>query len=454
MKVLLGTIVLSIYLLFLVLNNRSKTAVKIMIFMIPFTYFPIQSFYPDSRIFIQASGFLVFFVWLGFTIKKFESAKPIPSWTELSPKLPYLYYFLASGIILGLIYANDVVEYSNHISVSSFISILSNSTNLLLAIMLLKILSQYQYDVKYLAQLGKLFSFTILIQVTSQLLKILGLENILWNLLRADGIFDVEDVRNVGMFSGFGVGPYLLLVLAFSFMYYKRYKILSIATIMGVFIFATLTGARQNIIFIVLMLINMALFFTWKRSISKTMFISVMAFILMGSLTWDSILSKSVVARRFSQASLAAEEGDFFKVMNRSSEVELYYVFEILRESPLLGKGLMNLGVTSDCPFFIVGHVMWYNIYRKFGIIGFVYLLLMIMLPAIKIFIVIRNTEDKAVIKEGTYFLSILIAIFGEQFLGNFFWFTNTIMLYAFIYFLVFSFINRQSASYSKIKVI
>ena len=127
---------------------------------------------------------------------------------------------------------------------------------------------------------------------------------------------------------------------------------------------------------------------------------------------------------------------------------------ETLKNTPVLGKGLLNLGITADCPFYMVDHVVWFNIYRKFGIIGVIFLLAIMIFPAIKLFIIIRNTKDKYVLIEGVCLFSLMASIFGEQFLANFFWFTNTMLLYAFVYFWVFSFINRQKHMNLKPKAI
>ena len=145
--------------------------------------------------------------------------------------------------------------------------------------------------------------------------------------------------------------------------------------------------------------------------------------------------------------------GDIFRVINRSSATEMPFVLETLKKSPVLGKGLLNLGITADCPFYVVDHVIWFNIYRKFGIIGLICLLAIIIFPSIKLLTIIKNTKDNYVLKEGVFLFSLMVTIFGEQFLANFFWFTNTMLLYAFIYFWVFSFINRVKTINLKPKV-
>ena len=454
MKVLFLTIFFSIFLFYLVMNNKDKRAVLIMLFMIPFTYSPISIISPNSQIHTQLCGFLVFSVWLAMELKSKIHSKHIISWKELSPKLIYLYYFLFMGIILGIIYSKDVIDYTNNISLIPPLTIINNSINVMLVIMLLKILVNFQYDDLFRAKMAKVFCFTIFINVFSQILKILNMENIFWNLFRARGLFDVEDVRNVGLFYGFGKGTYLVLLISFSFLYYKTHKLLSVAVISATLVYAFFSGSRQYFVVMAFLLISIIFFFTLKRKLSLKYIPFLIAFVIIFFSIWNNALSNSVIVRRFTKSSSAIQEGDIYKVINRSSAIEVKFILETLKNTPVLGKGLLNLGITADCPFYMVDHVVWFNIYRKFGIIGVIFLLAIMIFPAIKLFIIIRNTKDKYVLIEGVCLFSLMASIFGEQFLANFFWFTNTMLLYAFVYFWVFSFINRQKHMNLKPKAI
>ena len=453
MKVVLITIFLSIITFYLVMNNDGKRAVLIMLFMIPFTWYPISIISPYSQILTQSCGFLVFSVWLAMKLKSKTSSKYKITWKELSPKLIYLYYFLFMGIILGVIYSKDVMDYSDNIYQLPTSTIINNSINIILVILILKILVNFQYDDLFRAKIAKVFCFTIFFQVFSQILKILGKEHFFWNLFSAKGVFDIENVRNVGLFYGFGKGPYLVLLISFSLLYYNRHKFLSIAVILSTFVYAILTGTRQYFVFIILLFIFMILFSTLKRKLSLKYILYLIFFLIIIFSLWNRYLYNSVIIRRFNLMSSNIQGGDIFRVINRSSATEMPFVLETLKKSPVLGKGLLNLGITADCPFYVVDHVIWFNIYRKFGIIGLICLLAIIIFPSIKLLTIIKNTKDNYVLKEGVFLFSLMVTIFGEQFLANFFWFTNTMLLYAFIYFWVFSFINRVKTINLKPKV-
>ena len=110
----------------------------------------------------------------------------------------------------------------------------------------------------------------------------------------------------------------------------------------------------------------------------------------------------------------------------------------------MTGKGSLNLGQTKYSYTNIAGHVVWFNIYQKFGIIGVVYLLVILIYPLIKLFKISIKTNDRYVLNESAILFSLMTVVFAQQFFDNFFSFSNTMLLYAFIYFWDFSFINRQ----------
>jgi len=51
------------------------------------------------------------------------------------------------------------------------------------------------------------------------------------------------------------------------------------------------------------------------------------------------------------------------------------FVLADLKTYPILGKGSLNLGNTRNSSTNVAGHVVWFNIYQRFGVIGVIYLL-------------------------------------------------------------------------------
>ena len=259
MKDLLITLFLSILAFTWVSENKEKDAVLIIVFMLAFFGLPFNNRIIQTGLNVDLSALIIVTVWIAMKLK-FRNSNI--SWTQLTPRLKTLYYFLFIGTILGFIYINEGGAALNNfysINLTPFEQILNNSINIILVILFLKILVNYQYDSIFLDRMAKVFAFTIFIQVFSQLLMVFGMPNLLWGLFRAKGAFDTDIVRNIGLWTGFGQGVYVVLLIYFSFLYYGRRKKFSVATILAALLYSFLTGSRQTLSFI-------ALFFAIKLS--------------------------------------------------------------------------------------------------------------------------------------------------------------------------------------------
>jgi hypothetical protein len=441
MKVFLLSMTFSLIAFFLVMNNEEKKAILLIIFVIPFFYYPLENSKIHIGININMSGLIIFFVWFAMLIKNKKM-----NWNKLSPKLVYLYYFLFAGIILGLVYSEHGVEYlgGRYINVlSPQKQILNNSVFVILVILFFKILSRFQYDISFLEKAAKIFTFTIFIQVFSQSLKIFGFDNILWSLLSPIGVFNIKDIRNTGLWGGFGFGVYVVLIIAFSLIYYHKHKNLSKICIFFVFIYSILSGQRQSVAFIGLFIVMLILVYTIKRKLSVVHSFLVLTLIVSVIILWEPFLSKTVVFRRFTPAIANINSGLMLEASGRNV-AGIPFVIADLENYPITGRGLLDLGLTKYSSTNIAGHVVWFNIYQKFGIAGVLYLLIIIIIPITKLLIISIKTTNSNVYRESSILFSLMVIVFAQQFWDNFFSFSNTMLLYGFIYFWVFSFINRQ----------
>ncbi len=454
MKSILISTFLLIIVLFLVMENKEKKAVLIIIFMLAFFGSPFENRFIQTGIRIDMSGIIIFFFWVLIRLKNMNSKKYKNNWKKLSPKVTYLYFFLLEGVFLGLIYHQDERETLLRMLIQTpFQQIINNSINIILVIIFLKILVNFQYDDLLRSKMAKIFMITIFINVFSQMLKLLGMENILMGLFRTQGIFDTEEVRNNGLWAGFGMGVYVVLIISFSSLYYKNHKFLSIAAILSAVVFSILTAARQTIVFTGIFFILIILIYVLKRKLSIK-YISMIIIIIIGFvISFNRYLSQTTLFQRFTPGIEYLDQGDVLMASGRDAN-GIPDVLADISTYPFLGKGLLNLYDTKHSRTNIAGHVIWFNIYKKFGIIGVVYLLTILIYPIVKLYKICIKTKDKYVLKEGAILFSLMVIVFAQQFWDNFFWFSNTMLLYAFIYFWVFSFFNRQKLLNKKQKVI
>jgi hypothetical protein len=449
MKAFYISIFLSLISFFLVINNQEKRAILIMIFMIPFySFYPIENSIIHTNIHVEISGIIMISIWIAMKLKRRKN-----NWKELSPSINSLYYFLIIGIFLGSIYYNDGVEHLGMSICTPSDQIIEASIFIILVILLLKILVNYQYDDVFKAKIAKIFILTIFIQVLSQLLRIFGYEYILWGLFYSRGLFDIIDIRNIGLYTGFGMGVYIVLIISLSVLYFNRHNKISSLAILFAIIYSLLSGQRQTIAFIILFIILLTFIYIVKLKLSMKYFSIIIILIIFISVLWSNYISKSVSIQRFNISFAYINNDEILRASGRDV-LGIPSVLADIKTYPIWGKGLLMLGVTKNSNTNIAGHVIWFNIYKKFGIIGLIYLLTIIIYPITKLYKIIMKTNDRYVIKEGAILFSLMVTVFAQQFFDNFFWWSNTMLLYAFIYFWVFSFINRQKLGNKRKKFI
>ena len=247
----------------------------------------------------------------------------------------------------------------------------------------------------------------------------------------------------------FGMGVYVVLIISFSLLYFNKHKMLSIAAILFAVIYSLISGQRQTVAFIVLFFVLITFIYTSKREISLAHIFPVIFISILFLVLWSSYFSQIVVFERFTPTMAYIQQGEILMASGRNVE-GIPFVLDEFKAYPIWGKGLLDLYWTKYSYTNIAGHVIWFNIYKKFGIIGVIYLLTILIYPIVKLFKICTKTKDRDVIKEGAILFSLMVIVFIQQFLDNFFWFSNTMLLYAFIYFWIFSFFNRQKLNAEK----
>jgi len=140
----------------LVLTNKDKIAIAIMVFSIPFAAAPFglsEAFHFQ----LGLNAFLIWSIWLGRKIKSVvDSHSREISWKAISPKTAWLYYFLFAGLLLAILIDRPDV-YSKYVNKTE--SIVNFSLFIVTTILFIKILVNYRSDEKFQTQLLFVFSY-------------------------------------------------------------------------------------------------------------------------------------------------------------------------------------------------------------------------------------------------------------------------------------------------------
>lgn len=439
----------------LVMLDKEITALKILLVIMMFSAYPLNNSYFNVGMEIELSILLVFAFMIGRFLRDGSFNSKRTSISKLSRFFPSLYYFLFAGIILGLIYHQVGFHYLEGVRthpLSPYEQITLNSLNIIVVILFLKLLIPYQYNEDILYEISSAFVFSIFIMVCSQFFF-----RELWekSFFYFTGIRSTPfGNRNFGLWNGFGLGVYTVLVLFFSLIYYNRHKAYSIAAIISTIIFALANGSRQGIVLISIFIISAISLHIINGRIQVRK--SLLVIIMLGGvvLVGQNFLFRDVtVFERFSLVDKFLNNEEFLRATGRDA-LGLPYVLDDVSSYPVWGKGSLDLNMTEGSLTNLAGHVIWINIYKKYGFIGMAYLFLIIMLPARKIYLICRRNKNSPYFYEGVLLFSLLAVVFCQQFLDNFFWYSKTMLFYAFIYFWVYSFINRSNKYHSGEKAI
>lgn len=445
MKEILIPIFLGCLSFYWIFRGKESRVLSIIVFLLAFFGKPLHNIFIKTGLQLDMSGIVIIFVWIAYKLKYLNTQTLRPNWKELSSKIVYIYFFLISGTILGLLYLKDANEslpdfYSY--PVSPMQQLLSNILNIVVVIMFLKILVNFKDDAFIKYKMARALSYTIYLHVLSQFLKYFGVSGYLANLFFTQGSFNTQEVRNIGMYSGFGMGVYIVLLISFSIMYFKENKLFSVTTIFATIIFSFFSASRQNLVFGSVFILVFLFVTVFKRKFSLQSGLLILIVILFVGLLFSDISKDFILFRRFDATQGYWEKSEYLEMTGRNV-IGITYVLNEIKDYPITGKGLLDLYTTKYSVTNIAGHVVWLNIFKKFGILGVISLFLLLINPIKKLFMISTASTNKKVVIESGVYLALSIIVFLQQFLDNFFWYSNTMLLYAFIFFLIKSFINN-----------
>jgi len=419
----------------LVLLNKDKIAIEILVFTIPFAAHP----FTDAKfpILLGLNGFLIIGIWLAQTIKKNLFHTQSTKWTVISKKVKYLYYFLIGGILLAFLKS----DYSNFNlgRYTPFESIINYSLSILCLILFIKIMVSYRYDFNFQDKLMAVFILTSFLQFGSFLFNYIGYGHLLPKFLVTSAEFSETYYRFSGLLGDYElIVDYTMVVIGFaSILVVKRkYMFLSIASITISLLMGILSGTRSFFVIISIYLIIITFLFVIKfhmyQKIFKFVTIIFSASMLIYYLIQNFIPSYTIFMR-FNKSIEYIREGNITGAVNRNLIEALPIV---VRNSGFLGNGsLLIYQIEGDG---MVYHNLYYAIYANFGIIGIIILLSLVISSILILYKIMKKTNEKRIAQESVILFALIISLFIQQIKISATRYVSSILIYAFVFFVVY----------------
>lgn len=420
--------------------KKREYGLNVIIFSIPFSYTPFftQSF--GQLLPISITGILV--VLFYSLSRSWKNAYAPNSFFKSLKYLLVIYLFW--GVVIAFYYYKDAQilrdylgELTTQISkLKPSVQVFYHASNLLICILFLNLLRKHFQVKKNIYDVAYLFSMTIIPIFICQILQMTGYDNILGGLFKSGNLteLELEDPRYLGLFSIFGLGIYIAMVTVFSLHFkFKYYRI----TFISALFFGIFTGERQALVspFFVL-----GIYYLFRKGNFLKKIINIIGFAV-GSYLLLFVFKDEITSIRRLWFSIEMTQSNQVLEASGRDVQGIPFIINALKDWPLLGKGLYNWGYFEGVQSYYADHVVWFNIYQKFGLIGFALFagaILYFLILIIKRLFMSKNKEQLSVI------LGLMVSFIGMQFLDNFFWFTNTMLLYIFMFSLIFSLMGNE----------
>jgi len=420
----------------LVLVNKDKIAIGIMVFFIPFAATPFGL--SEAFCFkLGLNAFMIWSIWLGSKIKGVISSCSCGiSWRVISPKIVWLYYFLFAGLLLAI-----VVDRSNVDSqyVSKIEGIVNFSLFIVTTILFIKILVNYRSDKKFQTQLLFIFTATSMVQFASYILNISAWASILPAFLTHSSS-QVMYYRFMGLLGDYElIADYSLLVIAFSIILflqneYKRWALLFIALAV---LIGLLSGTRSYLVIVgIFVSFTLIINAVSKQGIKQNAKIIVLCFLMF--ITVYMLIGKYVPAtaifERFDTSISFIKERQYQLASGR----KWTDIPTIIKYSGLLGNG--SLFITSIENSSLAPHCLYLAVYAKYGIIG-LFALLYLMLASLKaVFPLIRKGSSRQYQSIAIVYFSLLLSLFVQQVKISGIRSMSSILMYSFLFLNIYFF--------------
>ncbi|MBN1187866.1 MAG: hypothetical protein JXB49_36670 [Bacteroidales bacterium] len=447
MKAIFFSLLFFIAFVFLYFKRREQS-VKIIILSLPFSYTPLFTETFGKFIPISISGILIILLYI-LTFWRKKLVNKSKSFTYL---LGAIFFILIWGGLFAFANYKDALDfyeiYSGRLSTQlselrPIYQYLFHSTNLIICIMFIKILSWNFFSIDNIKNLCYVFSLTIIPNFIFQILQITGYSDILGGLFVEIDYSGLKDPRFFGLYNHFGFGVYISMIIGFSLYFkFKNYIFIITTTVL----YSLLSGQRQAIVDMSIILMVFLLFANINL-MKKVFYLLVVAllFYVLFFVYSDAFVG---IYRLWSSIELI-EQNEILAATGRDVK-EMPRLLEALKTWPITGKGLFNWGYFLGVNSYYADHVVIFNIYQKVGIIGF--LLFFFSLGKFLLSVISNLIKGKYVTKNSAI-LGLLLAFLVNQFIDNFFWFTNTMLIYIFLFCVFFGLLSEKQIRFSDISL-
>jgi hypothetical protein len=416
------------------LKNSSENILLLLIFLIP-----LGDIFNFQVISIGLSGILVWSVWLSNQVR-YETEIKFSIWKLISPKIYWLHYFLFTGVLVALLAVPNQINVDKY-----YFQIYKHSLNIITILMLIKILLKYRQDTTFQTKMLYAFNLSIFYNLFSIMLENLGFGGILISVSKM--VYIDQDLQSeVERYSGFFgdyelIIDYSMIVIVLSLLLIIRDKkiIPNTLIIVSALIVGLLSGTRSFVILIpIFLLISIAIGYYHKVFNFRIIFLILGLSFLSFSL---SIYLKEIsVFRRLESAfDTAVNKNEYTTASNRNFD---NVVNKIIQNRVILGDGsLDNFIWQGDA---MTSHNLFIHTYSRYGIIGFLTLLILFWKITWSLFYIVKNQRNKRTKIEAILFLSLIITLFIQEQKISFIRYLNSMLVYTFLFMLIFYFLQTH----------
>lgn len=415
----------------LVLGNKDKIAVSILVFFLPFAATPFGG-NEKFRLILGLNGFSIWSIWLATKIKALlRTNRYVENNMKPSVKLSILYYFLFGGIILAFLKKHSGIKF---VIFTFEESVINFSLFIITLILFINIILEYRNDEKFQQKLMLIFILTVFAQFGSYMLTKANLGSLLPSFLA--NIADTRySYRFYGLLGGYeSIVDYSLMVMAYSliFLIQKKYSILSIISIVLATTIGLLSGTRSFFI-----VSGLFIFFIWLVNITQKQGlkenIKVVLIIFLAVISIKTIIQNYVpidlIFERFNKSLYLLKKGQFEQASGRRWSESIP---NIIKQAGILGNGsLVIYSIYNDN---MVTHSLYSAIYVKYGVFGLSVLLHLIIKFLKKAYLISKNALNQKIRSISIIYLALLLSLFIQQIKISGLRSISIILMYAFMF--------------------
>jgi len=344
--------------------NRDKLAVGVMVFFIPFAAHPLAD--SNFPILLGLNAFLVWSIWLGMKTRTLLTRIGYVSWTHISGKLRYFYYFLLAGFLIPLA-KNDYSDI-NLGSLSPLESVVNYSLSIFTLILFIKIMVNYGYDFEFQDKLKLVFASTCFLQFASFVFYYGGYGNLVPRFLLGTDALAGSYLRFGALLGDYElIADYSLVVIGLAIILYvkRRWTAVAATACLVSMAIGILSGTRSFIVVLLIFILLVGLLYVARLRLYHSLFkftIVGALIVIAGLYAVDNFTPAEAILVRAVQSIEYLKEGDIQAATNRNLLAALP---DLVKTSGFLGMGAVTIYQIGNNG--MVYHNLYYAIYANFG---------------------------------------------------------------------------------------